>query len=184
MLSLCSLMVSKLDLSLLFSLLLSRRSSWSWISSCWCFWWDTYRHIHNEGSHFQNDQHWYSLVWLCAEVNVQFKFCYTWYVVMEDDGPLWPWIQSYYLSSKSGRRGNKVWWRTVEHIVLNMTRWCMCPTSSTARMRVCTVSSRSASLPKASSCCFSLLSRSCNSLSHCCWLCRSACIHTHKCMLS
>lgn len=37
-LSLSSLMVSKLDFSLLFSLLLSRRRSCSWLNSCWCFW--------------------------------------------------------------------------------------------------------------------------------------------------
>lgn len=38
MLSLSSLIVSKLDLSLRFSLLLWRRASCSWLTSCWYFW--------------------------------------------------------------------------------------------------------------------------------------------------
>ncbi len=45
---------------------------------------------------------------------------------------------------------------------------------------MCSMSSSSASLLNASSCCFSLLSRSCSSFSHCCWPCRSVCIHTYK----
>lgn len=56
----------------------------------------------------------------------------------------------------------------------------VCLTSSTASMRVCIISSSPFSLWKASSCSLSLLSRSCSSFSHCCWLCRSACMNPHK----